>query len=29
MSRYLIGIDAGATKTLGVLWDKNGQEIKK
>lgn len=29
MSSYLIGIDAGATKTLGVLWDKNGQEIKR
>lgn len=26
---YIIGIDGGGTKTLGVLWDNNNREIKR
>lgn len=29
MSKYIIGIDGGGTKTLGVLWDEKGREIKR
>lgn len=29
MSKYIIGIDGGGTKTLGVLWDEKGNEIKR
>lgn len=29
MSNYIIGIDGGGTKTLGVLWDQNGNELKR
>ncbi len=29
MSRFIIGIDGGGTKTLGVLYDINGKEIKR
>jgi len=29
MSKYIIGIDGGGTKTLGVLWDHNGKEINR
>ncbi|MDA3931326.1 MAG: hypothetical protein PF513_01165 [Tenericutes bacterium] len=29
MKTYIIGVDGGATKTLGVLFDLNGKEIKR
>lgn len=29
MSHYIIGIDGGGTKTLGVLFDLDGNEIKR
>lgn len=29
MSKYIIGIDGGATKTLGVLFDFDGNEVKR
>lgn len=29
MSKYLIGIDGGGTKTLGVLFNKDGTEVKR
>lgn len=29
LSKYIIGIDGGGTKTLGVLYHHNGQEIKR
>lgn len=29
MSNYILGIDGGGTKTLGVLWDQNGNELKR
>lgn len=29
MNSYVIGIDGGGTKTLGVLWDNKGREIKR
>lgn len=29
MNKYIIGIDGGGTKTLGVLFDLNGKEIKR
>ena len=29
MSKYIIGIDGGGTKTLGVLFDINGRELKR
>lgn len=29
MSNYIIGIDGGGTKTLGVLYDLSGNEIKR
>ncbi len=29
MSRYIIGVDGGGTKTLGVLYDLEGQEMKR
>ncbi len=29
MSRYIIGIDGGGTKTLGILYDISGNEIKR
>lgn len=27
MSNYILGIDGGGTKTLGVLWDLDGKEV--
>lgn len=29
MNDYIIGIDGGGTKTLGVLWDSRGKELKR
>lgn len=29
MSKYIIGIDGGGTKTLGVLYDLEGNELKR
>lgn len=29
MNKYIIGIDGGGTKTLGILWDENQKEINK
>lgn len=29
MSSYIIGVDGGGTKTVAVLWDYNGNEIKR
>lgn len=29
MNNYIIGIDGGGTKTLGVLWDSKGNEVKR
>jgi len=29
MNKYIIGIDGGGTKTLGVLFDIHGQELKR
>lgn len=29
MSKYIIGIDGGGTKTLGVLFDIDGRELKR
>ena len=29
MSKYIIGIDGGGTKTIGVLFDENGNEITR
>src|SRR3989339_456546 len=29
MSKYIIGIDGGGTKTLGVLFDIDGHELKR
>lgn len=28
-NKYIIGIDGGGTKTLGVLWDASNKEIKR
>lgn len=28
-NKYTIGVDGGGTKTLGVLWDNNNNEIKR
>lgn len=29
MNKYIIGVDGGGTKTLGVLFDLNGKELKR
>ena len=29
MNKYIIGVDGGGTKTIAVLYDNHGQELKR